>query len=826
MSIDVKSKVVAHIRAGSSGSEVCDTLLGDGVTPFECELWDYKENHGDSALSLGELCRDVSAFFNNHGGYLIVGVSDDFQLVGTDAKLNQQTIRQKVRHYFGADVAVTVDEVLVGAKAVLVIGIPKRQTTVSTAVASKPGPEGSNGRPIFGAGAVYFRIGEACQLIRDSTDLQYLASDRNHALDLVLDHGSGIKQNNLPDRNAICAKFIGRSEVKKELWLWLADKLSRYRVIAGPGGFGKTSAAYSFAEDVCEASSNGFMQAVWLSAKSKQFSGTSNTFESMPYSGGLTDSFRSIETLLSAIAESLPIEESEWVEAAEPERVELLREALLVIPSFVVIDDLDSLPPDDQRRTIELVIQISGGRSKFLVTTRNNFMAPVASTTTLPGLSGEDFSRYVDALGVRFGRSISAKDTQLLEKETEGSPLFAESVFRLIKLGSKFSDALNLWKGKEGEAVRAASFKRELQQLTLKARRVLFAMSRTDSASLVELCKFSELERVEVEQAIQELDQLFLFNSEQIAGEPRFRVPDNLRRVLEEVKAESIPDYKEVERRVAALRREAAGGGTSRGQNAPVAAAINQAMAQLGSGDPKAACLTVEEALVNYPKSADLWMVKARCFAERLPIQVDTVRAAFEKSFLLGKRESRLFEKWIDFETLHGNANAAVDVAEKGIENIGGTTVEWLMRAAAAYYRRGEQRLTRTEFDDAAADFRVSIKHLKAAIRAGSLGARASVLSALERSTEGVWRSLPIAAGASGNTQVLRLAKEALIAGDKRRIWIERSIVALHSLFRNGRAGMSDRDYEVADTLVADLAGLADAEMEFKLVTTFRNLDK
>jgi Tfp pilus assembly protein PilF len=819
MSIEIKTRIVNLVRSGGRGEEVCRTLICPDPVPLECELWDYKQEYSESAVSLGELCRDVVAFHNSYGGYLIVGVSDDYRVVGCGGSINQQTLRQKVRDYFGADVAVLVEETVIQGARLLVVSVPKRSTTCATIVARKMGPQPAGGKPIFSTGAVFFRVSDSSQLIRESADLMFLASDRNHSLDRMLDAGSGIRQNNLPDRSVICAKFIGRSEIKKELWLWLADRYSRYRVIAGPGGFGKTSAAYSFAEDICESSSNGFMQAVWLSAKDKQFQAATDTYEKLPYSGGLTDSFRDIESLISAIAESLPVDLEAWDDSSEQDRIESIREALVLIPSFFIIDDLDSLSPDDQRRTIELVIQLSDGKSKFLLTTRNNYLAPAASTTKLPGLTGEDFRDFVKVLEGRFSRSLQGKEIDQLEVATEGSPLFGESVFRLMRLGSRFEEALRLWKGKDGEAVRAASFKRELAQLSLKAKRVIFAMSRLDSVSLPELCKFAELERIEVEQAIGELDQLFLCASEQIAGEPRFRVSDNLRRVLDEVKRDVIPNHSEIERRVAALRKEAVGGGKARGKNAPIAAAINQAMAQLGAGNSHAACETVVAAIDKHPASADLWMVKARCVSQVAPLDIETVRSSFAKSFQLGKREPKLFEKWLEFEREHGNPNAAIDVAEKGSSHIQNAGYEWSVHVASAYFRRAEHRLSRGEAEDSTSDFRLSIKHLREALKRAPVGTHDSIGSAIERSFEGLWMALPLAASVGNQITVLRLSAEAVSTGVRSALWFGRAVVALQKISKSA-APIAGRDIDVINELADRIASVANNDFVRRLRAT------
>lgn len=804
MSTKTKTQLIAEIQAENGGIGAANAVFQDEMPRYECEFWDYKQEFSGDVNGMAELCRDIAAFHNSYGGFLFVGVSDSFELIGTAVDINQQTVKQKVKHYFGVDVAARVDSIQISGKRLVIVSVPKRNSSAPVVVAVRQGPTLLNGRPLFSTGAVYFRSQDSSQLIRGSEDLQFLASTRAHALE-IKGATTELKQSNLPDRSAICPKLIGRADTKAELWLWLADRHSRYRVLAGPGGFGKTSSAYYFAEDVLEAATLGFMQVLWLSAKSKQFSALSNSFVSMPYVETRGDAFSDVASLLDVLAESVAISEIEWAEASEHERIGLLGSALENIPSFVVLDDLDSLTPDEQRLIVQLVMQIGSKESRFLLTTRNNYMAPASSTTLLPGLEGDEFAEYVGVLSERFERSLTGKERGRLEVATQGSPLFAESVFRLMRLGNKFDDALKAWQGKDGEAARAACFKREVLQLSFKGRRVLFAMSRVDSASLPELCKFAELERVEVEQAIQELAQLFLCSGEDIAGEPRFSVQENLSRLLGEEKADLVPEHLQIDRRISALRKEAAGAGKSRGKNAPTAAAINQAMAQLGV-DNRGACQTVDEALDRSPGSADLWMVRARCYAESVPLDVEAVRASFEKSYLLGKREYRLFEKWIEFELLKGNSNAAVDVGEKGLKTIDAPGFTWYIWLGKAYSKRADERLRRGENEDATNDFRSALKYNGIALRQAPVSAKASIESAISVAGEKLWDSVPIQKGAAGLLAVLRAAKDATYAGDSRDIWGERALISAGQLLRDRRSKFAATDIDAIVFLTNEIA--------------------
>lgn len=725
MSTEKKAKLLACIAKGLCEQEVVDVLFEGGIPNFECEFWDYKLLLGNSPASLGELVRDVVAFYNSYGGYLVIGVKDGGIAVpgASSVPFDEKQIKQKVRNYTGHDVVVRIFSAVHDGKQLVCIAIPKRPPDQPVAVMRQDGPVGADGKPVFRAGTVYFRADESCQLIRGGEDLQFLSSPRQHPLEPRLVERS-LVSHNLPDRSMICETFVGRVEAKQQLWLWLSDRMSRYRIVAGPGGVGKTSSAYSFAEEVIQAAPLGFMQVVWLSAKERQFDASKNAYVTLTYASA--DTFNDISSLLVAIAHHLPVAQDEIEDLPEEEIIRNLQGCLSLIPTLFVVDDLDSLSNDDQRRAIEIAMLLGGERVKFLLTTRKNYFAPPGSVELLPGLQDQEFEQFVKILEARFERSLSEKEVKTLQRETKGSPLFAESVFRLLRVGDKFSDAMERWRGVDGEAVRAAAFRKELEQLSLRSRRVLFVISQFESLSSIEIRKIAELEQAQLDEALVELDQLFLVSSEQIGSEARFSAAPGIAAVLMEKRADLIPNHVELLKRSAAHRTAPRLDTSARGNSRYVGKVIAQAMTQLAV-DRKGALATVLDALKTEKTNADLWMVYARCLSAQLQVDNESVRKAFSKSYELGKREQQLFEKWIQFELLRGNSNAAVDVAEKGSQALISPHWSWYAEVAVAYQRRGSERLSRREFLDAETDLNIANNFLGKALQAAPESARTAI---------------------------------------------------------------------------------------------------
>ncbi|WP_285421907.1 ATP-binding protein [Pseudomonas sp. efr-133-TYG-23] len=781
---NLKTKIISAIQRGSNGEDVLAWLKIDDTRLIneESELWDYKLTVGSSKLELAEFVRDVVSFYNSYGGYLIVGVADGGEIQGCE-DLNLQQCKQALRNYSGVDVSIGITKFSIAQKNILLVSIPQRPDADVPLAISKNGPDLTDRKPLFRPGDIFFRALDNSQLIRDSGDLRFLMSARQHpSMQFELKRiYIAFTTNNLPDRSAIFQKFIGRESTKEALWSWLADPMSRYRVLAGPGGVGKTSAAYSFCENVCSETPLGLEQVVWLSAKLEQFSPAINKPVVLPYkrdSRQSGEAYSSYETLLDAISFHFSVPDDEWEGIDHNSKIRILSEGLIITPSLIVVDDLDSLPPDDQRKAIELGMALGNSKSRFLFTTRKNYLAPLSSTTEIKGMLADEFATYVDYLESAYKRTLNNSERKTLHRDTEGSPLFTESIFRLLKVGVSFGDAIGRWKGKDGEAVRAASFRREFEQLSWNSKRILYSISMFETASIAEIKKMTECETSEVEGAIVELDRLFLLQTKQIGDQNRFGVSSSLRRLLDELKVD-IQGYSEINRRAGNLRIESKEDGASRGRNKHVASAIQQAMAQLSGGDSDGALNTVQAALKDNGNSPDLWMVCARCLAEVNPNDIVKVRYAFQRSYDLGKREPQLFLKWIQFEVDFGNSNAAVDVGVKGRTFFSTKDWSWHKCVAIAHAKRGSERETRREYRDSVTDLFAAAKRLKGVLRSCPSAARATIAPIAQDVHDLLWNIHQAKGESFTYVDRFKAAKFAVDAGDKREICLSRVMDAI-----------------------------------------------
>ena len=85
-----RTRLYQFVKSGEIGSQVADELLPGGEPLlYERALWDYKikfpsptvtklpdDLHQEHITEVAELIKDVVAFYNSNGGYLLAGVDD------------------------------------------------------------------------------------------------------------------------------------------------------------------------------------------------------------------------------------------------------------------------------------------------------------------------------------------------------------------------------------------------------------------------------------------------------------------------------------------------------------------------------------------------------------------------------------------------------------------------------------------------------------------------------------------------------------------------------------------------------------------------------
>ena len=708
----IKSEIYQSIVNGEISTAILKKLQKSDseMLAKECELWDYKKTFEDSQDAYLKTLKSIISFHNTYGGYIIYGVDEvekdsKFIPCGVEKSLiDQQILRGKFDKYFGQRLDLTYEELLLsceqGEMLIGLLHIPQRNYGSHTVAAISNGVNSKN-KNIFDKDAVYFRKADECRKVVAQKDFEFIVSSRDYN---TTQRGKqsfrkNIIEHNLPDKNYICPVFVGRFEIIQELWSWLSDEFQYAKVLAADGGKGKTSIAYEFSQLLITSGTNLFEQVIWLTAKEKQYKAFYDTYVKSPETH-----YQDLHTLLIQICLRTGSLSGEIQDYTWQQLQRTAKDNLITFPSFIIIDDVDSNSSDEQRRIMEVARSISNTSSRILLTTRMNNIYSSDSSISVPGLTGDDYIELIASLCKQLKLpGFNEKNIGKIESCSEGSPLFTESILRLCKLGMSLDSALLEWEGKSGEAVREAALRKEVSELPQEAIKVLLTISYADSCSRSELHQYTDLENFEINQAIEQLGNLFLINGEEfIESEPRFETSSSIARLALSISNDILPNADKFLNRVKEI---ALGLEANLLPSIPeVGAAIKQCNALLTAGQFQKAKSTVNS-LLSKPKfgeNCDLYFMLAKTIYEDPNSNEVEVRKIFTDAFIKGQRKPVFFEMWYQVEVTYGSKNTIFDVCENALKAIGRNDSQWCERAAFASF----------DMSKVVTDFNPKIKYL------------------------------------------------------------------------------------------------------------------
>lgn len=155
------------------------------------------------------------------------------------------------------------------------------------------------------------------------------------------------------------------------------NRTDTYQVVCGEGGVGKTTLIFHLIHDVILKGETQFTRVIFLSAK-KYFHDTDHTLEKIEQDRELTPDIHHYQEFLERLAFYLLDDDINESEAMGLEDALLSKingnnksEKTASIPfTFLVVDDLDSLTPDDQENVVSFLKRIRK-KMNALITTRN-----------------------------------------------------------------------------------------------------------------------------------------------------------------------------------------------------------------------------------------------------------------------------------------------------------------------------------------------------------------------------------------------------------------------------------------------------------------------
>ena len=685
----------------------------------ECEVLDFKRQLPESDSEYAKTVRDAVALHNSYGGFLVFGISEiekdrTFEIIGVKPERFQVgKLRDLARSYLGIDLRLSACTQDFAGATIEVLWVAKRSVGDSPLKFAKNGPDDKPGKPCFKRGEVVFRRIESNAIAKDPEDYDFLYSARRPpSIELTSVELSNLDplEHNLPDRSLVCSRFVGRRDDLGDLWTWLADDFSRVRLIAGEGGLGKTSLAYRFAEEVASRQVKPFEQVVWLTAKKRQFIPSKDNHRENRHTN-----FEDANSLFIAIASAHGCVDSDFTGLTPRELLQLALTSCAQTPTFIVIDDVDSLNPEDQQRALEMGMQIPA-KTKMLLTTRVNFSYSPDNVLKLNGLAKDEFREYVRVIRERYLLPV-IKDSKIdhLREVTGGSPLFTDSLLRLERRGSSLDQAIHQWKGEKGLEARKAALLREVQDLSREAKRTLYVISHARSVSYVELSQILNYAEQTLSDALQELAGLFLISAPAIGREARYTVEPNTGLLVLELGQLLGIDHAALVTAAKRARTDAVGMSIQK-RSGIVGLAIAQAIALLKGGNPKAALDAVTSASKRLSKpNSDLLLAIGRFSLKLAPPDRDQASKTFAEAYLLGQRKQLLFDLWFEAEYGRGNLDSALDVKMKALDHQVGDARLWYERSAQVHIALAQRSGTKASKNSAVREVDYAIADLRRA---------------------------------------------------------------------------------------------------------------
>lgn len=692
--------------------EVVDALLPNGEPlAYERQLWDYKlelphlindrkPTENELAEFNGNVCeiiKDAVAFYNSFGGYILAGVRNSpRELVGFSDSFDCDDLNKRIAAVTGRSIECyfkTFQRSDEGgtSRTLGLLFIPQRPDDAIPAQLLKDAAPKASGKRPYARNDIYFRSADQCIKAETSDHYTFLFTPGRRALRASAHTSlSPILDSNLGPRDPAFIDFVGRESYLASLWGWFLDRFNPVKLLAGIGGVGKTALARQFSEQIARAAPFGFQKVVWLSAKRQFYTAVSGR-----YVPSTRIDFDGVDGLLRKICLELGLTDEEApLDATREHLMESAMAALLTMPSLVIVDDIDSLEPEQQQDVFHTLISVfsrtvgkSPVGSRALLTARLDLGAAPAQVIRVKGLELEEFVDFVqmtcESLDLSTTLEISPKRMDRFHRITEGSPTFASSVLRLVALGESIDQAMTKWEKADGEDVRRFAFQRELEQLADSATNVLYALCVLSDSTLVEVSTILTRTEQQVRDDFAELRKYHLIahTEAHLPGGTRISVPSSIRMMREILKAK-IRDPHRIETNCAKARDSVSKAGRDIGTQ------IGRIVALWANDHPEDALVLAEMTDRNNSGNPD-----AKCLLGRAHLRVANpdfrkAELAFRKAQEMGCRRPELLPLWVETKAELGDWTGILEITKFSDKDI--PSAEILLARSDAYKRLAE----------------------------------------------------------------------------------------------------------------------------------------
>ena len=754
---ELKAELHALIKQSVLDERVIDLLIQDGEPLlYERQLWDYKlkqptetkgqtfspENKIAVDREWGNLVKDVVAFYNSYGGYILFGVQDSpRKIIGYAGQFDVDELNKRVQGFTKVEIECSfrILDVTASSGEVLRLGlllIPQRSESEQITVMRKDGPLDANKKALFPKSAVFLRKGDSCCRAEEPEDFHFLISSGRRLLSIstVQSVSTPTLNNNLPPRDPSFVRFVGRRDDTVLLWEWFLDTYAPLKLASGLGGVGKTTLVREFTEDVVTSAPNGIEKVVWLSAKTAVYTAIQGKYQL----ASRVD-FTDVVSLLKAVLVELGEPEQNLIDLDDQdELLDTLTKNLTLIPAFLVVDDLDSLPLDLQQEAFHCLLKAftssaakAKNPSKCLITARLDLGASPTQLLRIRGLELKDFADYVFDTAESINLTLNfGADSQLMRRflsVTEGSPTFASAVLRLVSLGEQIEIALTRWRGGDGEEVRKFAFERELKNLTDSQIRTLYAASVLGECYLDELEVILSTNQAMLRDAVAELRKYHLMSSG--AGRAQgvsLLVPANLQ-LMRDIIRRRVTDPKRIDDECARLRSHSA-------SRSIVASRVTQRVVALWQNeDPSLALDIAEQAVKENPQIGDLHCLLGRAYLRVVPANYQRAEVSFREAKEFNCKRPEHMQLWIEAKYGLSDWKGLLDITNQSV-NQKSTSSEIYIHRANAYQELARESVAGESPQSAATWYKTGGQEINEAFHMGK--AVGNVLELKERKAE------------------------------------------------------------------------------------------
>lgn len=439
---------------------------------------DYKEIYTISdTKSKIEFAKDVLAFANSKGGYLIYGVNNSFEWIGLDDRSDNDTDEANISNVLDNYADGTIDFItntleIDGAYFFVLyifpskIIIPFKKDGQYNKASWKAGK--SKNVTVFKSGDVYCRRGS--RSIK-ADNLFYKLKNNNFK---VIE--------NVSSQPIMYNEFIGRKEYLTDLNNKLNNKNNRLIQIDGIGGIGKTTFVHHFATMLIENDEfqNHFDFIIWTSSKRNKYTpqGIKDLSEFIAnYSELLKDIYNFVS--------ELGLDDNDDYEIEETVLNFLKNNKVLLI-----VDNLETLNDKDLISFLEH-FPIN---SKAILTTRETLGDFYMSRINLNGFKEEtEFPEFLNSQYKLFCGNENTSFTDLYGESldklylyTKGMPLAGQLIAHQLSTGTPIETVLeNLKNGNAYEDILRFCFKGSIDKLSNTEQALLFVFSLSEKEELL-----------------------------------------------------------------------------------------------------------------------------------------------------------------------------------------------------------------------------------------------------------------------------------------------------------------------------------------------------